>query len=61
MTQEALIALSLAWPTIGALFVGLLGRWPNLRDTVSSIATLLTFGTVIQLVPPVMAGERPGS
>lgn len=59
MTDQVLIALSLAWPTIGALLVWALRRWPNVRDTSSSVATLLTFGTVVQLVPRVMAGKRP--
>ena len=47
MSDQSLIALSLAWPAIGALCAWWLGRWPNARDTASSIATLLTFGAVI--------------
>ncbi|MDH5672495.1 MAG: proton-conducting transporter membrane subunit [Myxococcales bacterium] len=59
MSDGQLIALSMLWPALAAVAVALLGRAPNLRDGASSVATLLTFGTVVQLVPRVNSGARP--
>ncbi|MFP6639740.1 MAG: proton-conducting transporter membrane subunit [Myxococcota bacterium] len=38
----------------------LTGRWPNLREGVTVVASLMTFAVVTTLVGPVMEGERPG-
>lgn len=59
MTAPQLIAASLLTPALGALLVSLCGRWPNFRETISTLATLVTFGCVLPLLPMVMAGERP--
>ena len=59
MSAEQLIACSILAPLLGAFAVLLFGRVPNLRDTASSAATLVTFSLVIQLYPQVMAGDRP--
>jgi multicomponent Na+:H+ antiporter subunit D len=59
VTDAQLILWALCLPTLGAAAVLALGRSPNLRDSASSVATLLTFGAVVQLLPRVMDGERP--
>ena len=59
MTSETLILLSLLAPTVGALLVSLTGSAPNLRESISTLATLVTFGAVAPLTPRVLAGQRP--
>ena len=53
------VALSVVLPLCGALLVSLSGRSPNVRDGITVITTLLTFGVVVTLVPQVMDGARP--
>jgi multicomponent Na+:H+ antiporter subunit D len=59
MSAENTILLALVLPLIGAVGIGLAGRWPNLRETV----TLVTAGALALLVwslaPVVMDGGRP--
>ena len=63
MSPPLLIALAILTPLAGALAVALIGRnhdgGHNPRDIATVIATLLTFGWVVQLVGPVMDGQRP--
>lgn len=59
MTDQHLIALALALPLIGAVVIGLVGRWPNLRESVTLITALSLMVCVWSLVPEVMAGGRP--
>lgn len=54
------IALAIAVPALGALAVSLSGRAPNVRESLTTIATFVTFGLVAGLVPEVMSGARPG-
>lgn len=53
------VGLAVALPLVGALFVSLTGRSPNVRDGVTVVTTLLTFAVVSSLVPQVMDGGRP--
>ena len=63
MTPDQLIALSIFSPAMGALAIAVVGRnnggGHNPRDVVTVLATLFTFGFVVQLVSPVMSGDRP--
>ncbi len=59
MTLDLLSALIVLVPTLGAVAVGLTGHVPNLRDLVTFMTTLVTFGLVTRLVPTVTAGGRP--
>ena len=63
MTPDQLIALSIFSPVMGALAIAVVGRnnggGHNPRDVVTVLATLFTFGFVVQLVSPVMSGNRP--
>jgi len=46
-------------PLLGAVGIALSGKWPNLRESVTITTAVLLFGTVLQLLDPVLAGERP--
>ena len=63
LTPELLISLSILSPVIGALAVAIVGRnddgGNNPRDVATVLATLFTFGFVVQLVGPIMSGDRP--
>ncbi|GAB1392216.1 proton-conducting transporter membrane subunit [Rhodocyclaceae bacterium] len=54
-------ALHLAFliPLLGALGIALAGKWPNLRECVTLTTAVVLFGTVLQLLDPVLAGQRP--
>ena len=54
-TPQLLVAL-LA-PLVGAVLVMLNKRRPNLRETCSLLAACVTFGTVLTLLRPVLAGQ----
>jgi multicomponent Na+:H+ antiporter subunit D len=49
---------AVAAPLVGALLVMLTGRRPNLREACSFVASAFTFGTIVSLVPAVLAGKR---
>ncbi|MGE0725539.1 MAG: proton-conducting transporter membrane subunit [Alphaproteobacteria bacterium] len=59
MTPEMLTIASIAVPAIASLLVPLFGRWPNLRDTVTMIASVTGAVVVIALVGTVLGGARP--
>lgn len=46
MSAEQLLQLSMAIPALGALLLGLCGRWPNLRETVTIATSVALFGVV---------------
>lgn len=52
------ITLAIVIPLIGALFIGLSGKRPNLRETFTIVTATLLFGLVCTLIEPVMAGEK---
>ncbi len=53
------ILLAMLVPTAGAVAIGLLGRWPNARETALIATSLVLFWVVVGLYPEVMAGGRP--
>lgn len=59
MTPQIAIVLSLLLPVVACPIIALVGTRPNVRDTVSFIAGLLTFGTVLTLLPYVQSGVYP--
>ena len=59
MNPDQIIVAAIAMPVAGAIALVAAGRVPNLRDAITVVTTLLTFGLVTQLVSPVMAGARP--
>ena len=54
-------ALQLAFviPLLGAVGIVLAGKSPNLRESITLATSVLLFGTVLQLLEPVLAGARP--
>lgn len=54
-----LIPAALATPLIGALLVSRAGRWPNLRESITAVASIVTLVFVALLVSPVMRGFQP--
>ena len=60
MTPEFAMGLSLLLPALGMLGVLVVGeRNPNAREGVTMVTTLLTFGTVLQILPAVQSGATP--
>jgi len=57
--MSELPALALAAPVLGAVLIGLAGRWPNLREAVTMVTALATFALVASLAPDVLDGARP--
>ncbi len=55
----AAIWLPVLLPIAASALIGLAGRWPNLRETVTLITAAVLLFLVLQLAEPVLAGERP--
>ena len=54
-----MIAAALLVPTLGAALVWAFGRRPNLREAATLATAVALLACVLQLLPPVLAGERP--
>jgi len=59
MNSANAMLIALFLPYIGALGIGLTGRNPNLRESITLATALLLLLSVLSLLPAVMAGERP--
>lgn len=55
LSPELIVAL----PLVGALVVGLLGRWPNAREAATLVCAALLLAGVGSLLPAVLEGARP--
>ena len=53
------LALVFVIPLLGAIGIALAHRQPNAREGVTLTTAVLLFGTVLQLLEPVLVGERP--
>jgi multicomponent Na+:H+ antiporter subunit D len=51
--------LAIAVPAAGALLIAIVGRWPNLRETVTLVTAGLLLAVVAGITPEVLAGARP--
>jgi multicomponent Na+:H+ antiporter subunit D len=60
VSPELAIGLALVTPLAGMLLMLLTARWPNLRDTVMVLTAATMFAMVLQVLPEVAAGGRPG-
>jgi multicomponent Na+:H+ antiporter subunit D len=60
VTPSTIILMAIAAPFIGSILVLLTGKIPNLRESVSTLTTLVTFAIVCTLLPEVMNGGEPG-
>ena len=61
MSGSTAILVSIALPLLGMPFIALTSRSPNVREAIGLIAAVLTFGTVISLLPSVMHGAQPAA
>ena len=59
METQDFIALALLLPLLGTLMIWMSGARPNQREVVTVVTAVLTFLCVLQVLPPVLAGETP--
>lgn len=59
MRAETLLVLCVAVPALGALAIGLAGRWPALRETATFVTAGLLLACVIALIGPTLSGTPP--
>jgi multicomponent Na+:H+ antiporter subunit D len=59
MSPQTAILLALALPFGGGVLIALAHRAPNLREGVTLATSVALFVSVLTLLPPVLAGERP--
>ncbi len=59
MSADNYIAAALVLPLIGAIGIAVARRLPNLREAVTLLCAISVFGCVVQLLDPIMLGERP--
>ena len=59
MDTQDYIALAMLLPLIGTVMIWMSGPRPNQREVVTVVTAILTFLCVLQVLPPVLAGENP--
>ena len=52
------LTLTMLVPLVGAIVIGLTGRWPNLRETVIVVTAVILFLLVVSLLAPLQDGVR---
>jgi multicomponent Na+:H+ antiporter subunit D len=60
VTANTALILTLLTPLFGSILIGLTGRWPNLRETITMVTALSLFGLVIRVLIGLNAGEQIG-
>lgn len=60
MSIDSLVLIAVALPFAGAVAVGAVGRWPNIREAATLLTTAATFAVVLQIYFAVAEGGRPG-
>lgn len=60
MTANTALLLTLIVPLLGSVLIGLTGRWPNLRETVTLITAISLFALVIRVLMGLNADETIG-
>ena len=59
MSASVAMQYAVLVPFIGTILILLTGRWPNLRDTITIITSVVLFYLVLQIIADVAAGGRP--
>ena len=59
MDTQDFIALAMLLPLIGTVMIWMSGPRPNQREVVTVVTAILTFLCVLQVLPPVLAGQNP--
>lgn len=57
MTGTELPLLAMAVPAIGAILIGVFGRWPNVRELVTVLTSVTLLGVVLQILPLALADD----
>jgi len=57
MNGDLLLFLAMAVPTVGAVLIGLAGRWHNLREMVTLVTAVTLFAIVLSLLQRHLDGE----
>ena len=57
--MSSAIILALLLPCLGAIGIAAAGRYPDLRECVTLITSVLLLVTVVFMIPSIAAGERP--
>ena len=58
MSPSWTITLTMLVPLVGAILIGLTGRWPNFRETVTVVTAVTLFLLVVSLLAPLQDGVR---
>ncbi|MFW5969766.1 MAG: monovalent cation/H+ antiporter subunit D family protein [Halofilum sp. (in: g-proteobacteria)] len=58
-TPDTAILLALLIPTLAAVGIDIAGRWPNVREGVTLVASVALFLVVLSILPVVLDGGRP--
>ncbi|MBM3336223.1 MAG: monovalent cation/H+ antiporter subunit D family protein [Betaproteobacteria bacterium] len=58
-TIASLLLLCLLIPLVGAVLIGIAGRYPNLRETFTFMTAGLLLACVMALIDPIMKGDQP--
>lgn len=61
LSPEHILLLTLLLPAIGAVFIALAGRWPNLRESITLLTAVTLLVWVSQLLPVVQSGDLPAA
>lgn len=60
MSANTALILTLIIPLLGSVLIGLAGRWPNLRETVTMVTAISLFAAVIRVLIGLNEGEEIG-
>ncbi|MBU0483985.1 MAG: monovalent cation/H+ antiporter subunit D family protein [Proteobacteria bacterium] len=56
--ESSKLFFALMAPLVGALMVMRAGRYPNLREGISCLASVVMFSIIVSMVPTVLSGDR---
>jgi multicomponent Na+:H+ antiporter subunit D len=57
VTGTELPLLAMAVPAVGAILIGVFGRWPNIRELVTVLTSVTLLGVVLQILPLALADD----
>lgn len=60
MSANIALILTLLIPLLGSVLIGITGRWPNLRETITMLTAISLFAAVIRVLIGLNAGEHIG-
>jgi multicomponent Na+:H+ antiporter subunit D len=60
VSANTALMLALLIPLLGSVLIGLAGRWPNLRETITMVTSISLFAAVIRVLIGLNEGEEIG-